>query len=214
MRPTRALSLALAVSLTFLASPAAFAQADPVLARARALVTAKDAKGALALLAPLEAERAGQPEYDYLLGMAALDSGDAQAAVFALERAVAVQPGNLQARTELARAYFALGENEAAKREFATVRQAQLPAEVAASIDRFLSAIDRGPTRVYAYVEGTVGTDSNVNSATSSSSLAVPGLGTILLGPGLTRDGDRFAGLGAGASVVHPLTPSLAATGG
>ncbi|MFM9967988.1 MAG: tetratricopeptide repeat protein [Burkholderiales bacterium] len=189
------------------------AQSDTTLDRARALLAAKDSKAAFELLAPLEPQRAGQPDFDYLLGMAALDAGDAQAAIFALERVVTMQPGNLQARAELARAHFALGENDAAKREFESVRKGQIPPDVAASVDRFLSAIERGPTRFNAYVELTAGLDSNVNSATSSSSLAIPGLGTVLLGPGLTRDGDSYMGLGAGLNVVHPLTPTLAATG-
>jgi hypothetical protein len=188
------------------------AQGDPILERGRSLIAAKDARQAYEFLAPLESQRAGQPEFDYLLGIAALDSGDPQAAVFALERVVAVQPDNLQARAELARAHFALGENDAAKREFETVRRGRIPPDVSASVDRFLSAIERGPTRFNAYVEFTAGTDSNVNSAVSSSSLAIPGLGTVLLGPGLTRDGDNFMGLGAGFNVVHPLTPTLAAT--
>lgn len=213
-----ATSAATAVLLASLSFPAAAQsqspQGDAALSRARALIEAKDARGALDLLSPLEAQRAGQPEFDYLLGMALLDAGDAQAAVFALERVVAVQPDNLAARTELARAHFTLGENERAKREFQRVRKGRIPADAAASIDRFLSAIERGPTQLYRYAEATAGFDSNVNSATGSGTLAIPGLGTVVLGPGLTRDGDSFMGLGAGFSVVHPLRPGLAVIGG
>lgn len=197
--------------IMFLATPAF---ADDLLDRAGRLIESKDARAALQLLQPLESERAGDPAFDYLLGMAALDSGDAQAAVFALERVLAVQPGHSQARAELARAHYELGENESAKREFETVRSGNVPPEVRASIDRMLSAIERGPTRLNRYIEATFGFDSNVNSATGSSSLAVPGLGTVVLGRGQVRDGDTYLGLGAGLSVIHPINPELALTAG
>ncbi len=190
------------------------ALADEILDRAKRLIDTKDAKAAYELLRPQEARRAGEADFDYLRGAAALDAGDAQAAVFALERVIAVQPGHLQARAELARAYYELGEGESAKREFETVRRGNVPPEVSASIDRFLSAIERGPTRLYRYLEATFGFDSNVNSATGSSPLAVPGLGNVVLGPGLTRDGDTYLGLGAGLSVIHPIDPTLALTAG
>ena len=60
--------------------------ADEVLDKARDLVNQKAAKAALDLLVPLEGTRAGDVEYDYLLGLAALDAGDPQLAIFALER--------------------------------------------------------------------------------------------------------------------------------
>lgn len=50
---------------------------------------AGEAAAAFALLEPLETSRAGDPEYDYLFGIAALDSSNPSRAVFALERVVA-----------------------------------------------------------------------------------------------------------------------------
>src|SRR4030081_3534524 len=94
--------LALAAAIAT-ASSGAFA--DALTDRARALLAGKDAKGAYTLLLPQEAQRAGDPEYDYLLGVAALDSGQYERAVFALERVLGVQPDNHVARAEIARAY-------------------------------------------------------------------------------------------------------------
>ena len=85
------------------------------------MVAQKNPKAALELLLPLEGDRAGNLEYDYLLGLAALDAGDAQQAVFALERVLAVNPDYQQARAEIARAYVELGERENAKRELQNV---------------------------------------------------------------------------------------------
>ena len=64
------------------------------------------------MLAPEQSNAAGDPDYDYLLGIAALDSGKPNEAIFALERVLAVKPNHLQARAEIARAYFATGEKE------------------------------------------------------------------------------------------------------
>jgi tetratricopeptide (TPR) repeat protein len=92
------------------------ALADAVTDRAAALLKRGDAKAAYELLLPLESQRAGDPAYDYLLGIAALDAGDPERAVFALERVLAQQPDNALARAEIARAYYVMGEREAACR--------------------------------------------------------------------------------------------------
>ena len=53
---------------------------------------------------PLEADRAGEPDFDFVLGMAAIDSGRIAEAIFALQRVVDTQPENGPARAELGRA--------------------------------------------------------------------------------------------------------------
>src|SRR5574341_400922 len=105
------------------------AGADEVTDRAKRLLAQQQAKEAYALLAPLEEKRAGDPEFDYLLGIAALDAGEPERAVFALERVLALQPNNALARAEIARAYFIMGERETAKREFQAVREQPIPSE-------------------------------------------------------------------------------------
>jgi outer membrane protein len=193
------------------------AAADAITDRAKALLQRKDAQAAYKLLLPLEPQRAGDPEYDYLLGIAALDSGDAERAIFALERVLAVQPDNLQARAEIARAYMATGEREAAKREFEAVRARQVPSEVRATIDRFLSAIAAAEkTRVDKYLELTFGYDTNVNSATGMSTVAIPAIGNLAftLDPSLTERDDRFLSLAAGVNFTRKLGLSWAVVGG
>jgi outer membrane protein len=192
------------------------AAADAVTDRARALLERKDAVAAYALLQPLEAQRAGDPEFDYLLGIAALDAGQLERAVFALERVLAVQPNNLQARAEIARAYFQMGERDTAKREFETVRAARVPAEVRDTIDRFLSAIEAARTRRFnAYVEIGLGHDSNVNSATAQSQVAVPSFGgaVVQLAAGSTRLKDEFGALSAGLSFSNDLAGAWSLVG-
>ena len=118
-----------------------WAWADAVTDRAKSLLQRNDPVAAYKLLLPLEPQRAGDPEFDYLLGISALDAGDPERAIFALERVLAVQPENLQARAEIARAYLATGEREAAKREFEAVRARQVPPQVRSTIDGYRPAL-------------------------------------------------------------------------
>lgn len=218
MRFGRCLGLLLLVATVALPLPGH--AADPVLAEAQQRLARKDAKGAYALLEPLEGERAGDPEFDFLLGIAAIDAGHATRGVFALERVLAVQPDNAQARAEIARAYFILGETRTSKQEFEAVQKMDIPPEASATIQRFLSAIDQLAAserpRVTGYLELGGGYDSNVNSAASTDSVAVPGFGggLFVLDPQSVERSDSFGQLSGGVNARYPLAPGLAAVGG
>ena len=193
------------------------AAADAITDRAKALLQRNEAGAAYKLLLPLESERAGDPDYDYLLGVSALDAGDPERAVFALERVLALQPDNLQARAEIARAYLAMGEREAAKREFEAVKARQVPPQVRETIDRFLSAIAAAErTRVDSYLEIAFGYDTNVNSATGTSTIAIPAIGSLAfaLNPSLTERDDRFLNFAAGVNFTRKLNVSWSVVGG
>ena len=192
------------------------ALADEVLDRARSLLDQKNPQAALALLQPLEGARAGNVEYDYLLGISALDAGDAQQAVFALERVLAVNPNFLQARAEIARAYVELGERDNAKREFQNVLAANPPAEVRQTIDRLLNTLIAKGRRVWGNLELGVGTDSNVNSATGRGQIAIPAFGgaVVSLGAGGSQLGDNFTGLAGAVNLLEPFTEEWSLVGG
>jgi tetratricopeptide (TPR) repeat protein len=188
---------------------------DALLNRARQLVDARQFKEAYALLEPQEQARAGEPAYDYLLGVSAIDSGQLTRGVFALERVLAVNPNHPQARAEIARAYFLMGENRLARSEFQSVKNARPPAEVNSAVDRFLSALDARDrsrhTGVTGYVELGFGHDTNVNAATGSSSFAIPVFGgaVFALAPGTNEQEDEYWTLGAGVSGRLGITDSL-----
>jgi tetratricopeptide (TPR) repeat protein len=204
---TTSLLVRAAIAVAF-AAPSPVAFADELTDRARHLLQERQTEQAYRLLLPHESARAGDPQFDYLLGIAALDAGEPERAVFALERVLAVQPGNHVARAEIARAYLALGERDTARRELETVRAQSIPADAKATIDQFLSAIAAAETsRVTGFFEIGLGTDSNVNSATSNSQIAVPGLGVATLDPLATRRSDSFTALAAGASLTHKFNP-------
>jgi hypothetical protein len=157
----------------------AMAQSNDLLNRAKSLIDTRKATEALALLEPRTEALSGNPDFDYLLGMAALDAGRPGIAVLALERVLMVRPDHAQARAEIARAYFELGETRTAQAEFESLKRGGVPTEVAASIDKYLDAIGKrlagGPVW-RGYIEATAGTDSNINNATGSGFYSSGGL--------------------------------------
>ena len=94
--------------VTFLAAPASAQGTDPV-ARARALIEGKDAAAAYSLLEPLAGARSGEVEFDYWLGVAALETGRLEIAALAFERALDRNPDFDSARLELGRTYLRMG---------------------------------------------------------------------------------------------------------
>jgi hypothetical protein len=175
------------------------------------LVRAKKATAALAKLDPLADRLAGNPDFDYVYGVAALDAGHPAQAAVALRRALAARPDFHLARAELGRALAAMGDLAGAKREFQAVRDVKgLPVLARDAMGRQIIAIDEaltqvgpaGPqtraanesqgqpaktqapqprTRISGYLENSIGYDSNVNAGPSNESLLIPAF--ALLGP-------------------------------
>lgn len=209
-----------ALAFLLAAYAAAALAADPDLAQAQALMNAGRAAEAYALLAPHEDAHAGNTRFDYLLGVAALDSGRADMATLAFERVLALEPNFAGARLDMARAYFQLGDLSRAKAEFETVRQQNPPEAARVTIERYLDAIAQREkvkqTVVTAYAEITLGRDSNVNNSTSESQIAVPALGNLVftLNPTNVKQSDRYSLLAAGADIAHEFSPGYALFGG
>jgi tetratricopeptide (TPR) repeat protein len=158
---------ALAALLTVFACFAAEAQSDAqALDRARALLAAGNAKQAFAELEPLQGKLSGMPEYDYLLGVAALDSGRIDEAIIAFERVLALVPNHAGAQMDLARAYYAAGSFDLAESAFVKLRDASPPPAAQAAITRYLDAIRARRTQAQAgwtsFGELGLGYDSNL----------------------------------------------------
>lgn len=185
--------------------------ADQLLDNAQKLIKDNQGKQAYDLLLPELEARAGTPDYDLLLGIAALDAGKPTQAVFALERVLAIQPDNAQARMELARAYYQAGENEASREEFNSVQKQSLPEDARKTIDKYLAAIDArisGQTqRFNFYIGAAAGYDSNVNAATDNSSIAIPAFGNLVftLDDTARELSSGFYQINAGASFNMPV---------
>jgi len=217
MRYLRQFAVLMALVVVF---PLTALAVDDVLVQAKQQLDSGDAQGAYNLLIPLQSERAGDPDFDFLLGSAALALGKNTEAVFALERVLAVKPDSAPARALIARAYFNLKEIETSKREFENVRKQDVPPEVSATIDRFLDAILRVEesqrTVIHGFVEFGIGYDTNVNSATSDNQVAIPAFGGTIftLAPTATQLRDKFISLGGGLSIQSPMSKQLALFGG
>lgn len=114
IRILRAPAAALLIGLA-LATPGAHAEMDAVVREALSLAESGQARRAYEMLEPLEVQRAGDPDFDTVFGIAANLVGEHARAVMALERATQVQPGNARARAELGRAMFAVGDSKSAR---------------------------------------------------------------------------------------------------
>lgn len=193
---------------------------NEILVKSTELIKNGRAAEAYSLLLPYQSDMAGNPDYDYLLGLASLDNGKPNEAIFALERCLAVKPNHLQARAEIARAYLVVGELAASKQEFETVKQQNPPKEVSVNIQKYLDIIEAArtdkKTNFRAYIEVMVGDDSNVNTATNNKQVAIPLFGGTLmnLNSAGTANRDTFGSISTGFSIRHALTPIWELVGG
>ncbi|MBU1190812.1 MAG: tetratricopeptide repeat protein [Gammaproteobacteria bacterium] len=187
----------------------ATAQADAIDAAIQAQLDSGQPEAAWNLAQQHLAEHAGEPDFDFAAGLAALEAGQPQHAVMAFERVLMVQPSHHRARLELARAYFMLGDFTSARREFQAVQTVGPPPNVLRRVDSFLAEIDlreaQGRTSVTGYLELRPGWDSNAASATADSTLVIPALGTVSLGASSLETSDRFLDKNAGITLVRPL---------
>lgn len=189
------------------------AEADGLdLEMARKLIVEGKPAQAYALLEPYEFEQAGNTKYDYLLGLAALNSGQAAKASLILERVLAADPLHAAARVDLGRAYFLLGDIEHARAEFTRAQALNPPPSALATIRQYLSEIDtpdnKSMTRLSGYVEGGAGYNNNVNNSTGQNQIAIPALLDIqfTLNPANVKTADSYLGLAAGGEAIHPLS--------
>lgn len=155
----------------FHASMVSASEIQDVLDEAKSLLRAGDADGAYVLLRSHEENYTGSDAFDYLLGVAALDSGNAGEAIFSLQRLVVKQPDFAGARLELARAYYEVGDNELARREFDKIMAEDPPDNVKAAVDNYMAAIEGRaksyqPTLEY-FLDIGAGHDENPAAATA-----------------------------------------------
>jgi len=210
-----ATAVAMALSPVPDASAAPLGLAVPAGTMARLIAQSRDqirrgeAEAAYAALAARLDLYAGDPEFDYLLGIAALDSGHPGPALLAFERVLLVAPDHLQARAELGRAYLAAGEHENARAAFRDVASRDIPPEARRLVGRYLDEIARLDARHRVAVTGLVGFDigyddnANVGSA-SGQWLLGDGTPVVPLPVSLPQKSMVF-GIDGGISISGPM---------
>lgn len=127
-------------------------------------------------------------DYNLRYGKSAYEVKDYTAAVHAFERILIRHPNNHDARYYYAKALFAMGRHQEARRELMTLAKVQQPIVVASNVKNLLEKIDasapkRKPT-LSANFTVKSGYDSNVNTATDEDTISfvLPG-GSILVTP-------------------------------
>ena len=174
-----------------------------LLREADALLKSGKPVDAYNLLEPKEGDYSGEIAFDYMLGIAALDSGKPDRATIAFERVLAVNPNFAGARVDLARAYFAMGSDDLAKNEFETVLAQNPPEPTAAVIKKHLEVIAERQLakiqQVTAYLEMSMGHDDNITAATPDFTGGVLGAFSI---PGAIATGSavHYSGMYTGGS--------------
>lgn len=195
------------------------ALADPALLRdAQQLLTANNPKQAYMILLAKQDQLAGKPDFDYLLGVAALDSGKIDEAIIAFERVLQVAPENAGARMDLARAYYTAGSMDLAQANFLELKASNPPPAAMAAIDKYLAAIrDRraqNTTGFTAWGETGLGYDSNITGVPADFTSAVASAFNIT---GINPTGNSikrkapYLTAAAGADYSYALSPSWAA---
>ena len=158
--------------------------------------------------------RAGDPAFDYQLGIAALDAGRYGEAIIALQRVLAMRPNNSAARAELARAYALAGDIDTAREQFATVvDDPSLPDPLRQRFTGFVRQFDKqiagGGSDISGFVDASLGYDDNINSATELNSIVIPlfsFLGPGQLGAQAQAQSDEFFDITAGVSGVTAIS--------
>ena len=191
---------------------------ESVIDRARALLAAGRAAESWALLEQEQDANINDAEFNYLMGISAIDAKKPGEAVFALERALAIDPNYALARAELGRAMLMMGELSGARGELEQVRSTNPPPEAARVIDQAISEIDRiekaasqaGKSILTAYIEGEVGYDTNINTAPDASSILIPAFSLPMSLVGFAKSQESsFIGLNGGAAWYKPLREDL-----
>ncbi len=208
--PSRLASLYAAALATLLLHGPASAEVDALVRDALALAESGRGAQAYALLEPQEVQRAGDPDFDLVFGIAANQAGEHARAILALERVTLAQPANARARAELGRAMFAVGDSASARTLLEQAKAQGAPNEAAQTIDDFLRAIDVAEadarSAVRGYVEASIGRDTNIGSGPTNANVAVPALGgTITLAPNSVKRSATFANLAAGVNGRYVL---------
>ena len=156
----------------------------------------------------------GEAEFDFLYGLAALETGRPDEAVFAFERIAHFYPDQQRVKLELARAYYMSNNMAASEQLFNEVLATDPGPNVSNNIEAFLELIEDRQNAVESsfnwFVSSSIGSDSNINSATELGVIDTP-IGDVELGPNGQSIDDDFMDVGAGFTYNHPFNKNHSA---
>ena len=217
-RPQLAAQLCSVTAFAAFSFSAAAAGNPQLLMDAQQLLAAGNPKQAYTILVREQSQYADNREYDYLLGVAALDSGKIDESIIAFERVLADNPKNAGALMDLGRAYFLAGSMDLAGATFQQLKQSNPPPAALATIDRYLQAIaqrrNQGKRALYVYGEVSLGYDTNITGVPKDFTAAVVSAFNI---PGVDPTGNSikrkaaYLGAAAGVDYIHPFNANWSA---
>ena len=196
-------------ALMFTGSSSALAQTTTeIVAELQLLLSQQQYQQAYELAQGSLFEHEGDPDFDFVYGLAATETGNADKAVFAFERIASTYRNQQRVKLELARAYY-LSNNLAASRTLFNEVLATNPASnVANKIRSFLDLIDQREnsldnTLIWS-ISSNIGSDDNINSATELSVITLP-IGDIQLSPNAQSIDDNYLDTTFGVNFIHPI---------
>ncbi len=157
-----------------------------------------------------EDEYLGEPDFDYYYGLAALQVGEMQRAVFAFERVIINVPHWHEVRYMLAQTYFRVHNFQAAKKETEFLLLQTLADEnlLQASEQLNLLAVtklNKQQLYIQQFISVAMGVDSNVNAGTEEDSIFIPAVGDVLLSDTSKASDDNFVTLNYFSNINKPL---------
>ena len=174
----------------------AFAGAEfPVLEK---LVKQQKYQLAYDLAKNIRSQNEGDPRFDYLYGFSALQIGDYNEAVFALDRVTVTSPNVIRPRLELARAYLKLNNKNAALKEFNDVLNLSPPPQVRKNVLVYISELNRdrsvniSGSVIKKLATFAIGYDDNINFGYQDDTIDLIDFGTISLDPSAIRQKSGF----------------------
>lgn len=150
------------------------------------LLDSQEFERAYALAVEQQEDWEGDPDFDYVFGIASRNTGHLNQAIFAFERVLQSRPFSKNARLGLAISYFELGNWDAAHRELTVLStQAGLDENLLSQVAQYVDAIDRQRKRrdnpFYASARLGVGHDTNPNNGVEDEFVTIPSLGVVNL---------------------------------
>lgn len=212
------LNCAISANLLLLSSLAYSQPTSPSpIARMNELIAAENYQAAYDLGQESLVDWEGEEGFDFALGLAAIEAGVPNEAVYAFQRVAATASNQVlreRARLELARAYFLTNNLGAAENLFNEVLEANPPANVQQNIQAFLQLIDarqqaQAPSFNFT-LSSAIGSDTNINSATSNGLIDTPLIGQIELNQDGQETDDSYSSSIFTASYNRPFTRNTA----
>ena len=203
-----------ALALAIAASPVAFAADDSQMKTLNHQMSSGNKQAAWKQAQAMRPQWESDPDFDYLYGLLAYDQGHYNEAQFSLERVTLAEPGNVRARLALAKAYYQLGDEHSAMRQFQSVKQSAPPAHIMREVNHYLTQMGEGQSgTLNGFVEGGIGHDSNVSAISGDGTIDNPLFDPldvtsdpyILLDPNSRQQSDMYDYMHAGLDYYQPM---------